>query len=247
MACGVTAPLRASQSVQLIRAIPTCAQLPGDASHYPDNMVRPKYPKDALRKGVGGKVELRALIAPDGKTKDLAVLDGNSEFSQNATAASRKWRFHPQLNQGQPVESTFKIHVRFDPVLQQANSDVELESPLSEPHSISLAEPDQPDLGPDVHRMSEPGMVAPKQTYSPEPEFSEEARKAGEAGAVIISLIVGVDGRPRDLNVDCSSAPDLNQNAVEAVKTWRFEPGTKDGKPVAIPIAIEVQFHLSKP
>jgi TonB family protein len=223
--------------------IPVCTPSPDDSSHYPDNMVRPKYPKNALRNGIEGRVELRAVIAPDGKTKDMAVLSSNSEFSQNAIAAIQKWRFHPELKQGQPVQTTYKIHVRFSPILQEANSDVELESPLPEPPSISLAKPDRQDLGPDIHQMSEPGIAAPKQFYSPGPEFSERARKAGKGGAVTISLIVGVDGNPRNLRVECSSAPDLAVKAIEEVKTWKFEPGTKDGKPVMVQIAVEVQFR----
>jgi TonB family protein len=102
---------------------------------------------------------------------------------------------------------------------------------------------DTPD-GP-VYRVSESqGVVAPKQVHAPEPEFSEKARKAKEQGTVTLSLIVGTDGKPRDVWVSCSSAPGLNKNALEAVKSWKFEPGTKDGKPVMVEIAVEIQFHL---
>jgi len=89
MICGVMFPPRAAQSTHQSDFSP-CAQFPDDASHYPDNMVRPKYPKDALRTGIEGTVELRAVIAPDGKTKDLAVLSGDSEVAQSAMSAIRK-------------------------------------------------------------------------------------------------------------------------------------------------------------
>ena len=64
---SVMLPLRAGQPTQQ-RNVPTCAQSPGDPTRYPDNMVRPRYPKDALRNGAEGQVELRAVIAPDGKS-----------------------------------------------------------------------------------------------------------------------------------------------------------------------------------
>jgi TonB family protein len=38
----------------------------------------------------------------------------------------------------------------------------------------------------------------------------------------------------------------LDEKAIEAVRTWKFEPAMKDGKPVAAEIAIEVAFHLYK-
>ncbi len=236
--------LRADDSTQQ-KDIPPCAQSPDDPRHYPDNMVRPKYPKDALRNGIEGKVELRAVIATDSRTKDLAVLSGDSRFSPSAIIAIRKWRFHPEMRQGQPVETTYKIHVRFNLMLREANSDVELESPSTEPPTISsLAKLRPQEPGPEIHRVAEPGIVAPKQLYAPEPEFSEKARIEAQQGNVGIYLVVGTDGLPRNLQIACSSAPDLNDNAIAAVKLWKFAPATKDGAPVPVEILIEVSFRL---
>jgi len=130
-------------------------------------------------------------------------------------------------------------------MLQEANSDVELESLLPETPPISpLARTHRQDFGPEIHHMSEPGMVAPKQLYSPEPEFSEKARLEKQQGNVGIDLVVGTDGLPRNLQIACSSAPDLNDNAIATVKQWKFAPATKDGKPVPVEIVVEVSFHL---
>jgi TonB family protein len=237
-------PVRADQSTQQ-KDIPPCAQSIDDPRHYPENMVRPKYPKDALRNGIAGEVVLRAVIAANSKTKDLVVLSGGSEFSQNAIVAIRKWRFHPELREGRPVETTYKIRVRFSPMLQEANSEIELESPLAEPPpSSSLAKRLPQDLGPEIHRVSEPGIIAPKQLYAPEPEFSEKARIEAQQGNVGIDLVVGTDGLPQALQIACSSAPDLNDNAIAAVRKWKFAPATKDGTPVPVEIHIEVSFTL---
>jgi len=159
--------------------------------------------------------------------------------------AIRKWRFHPELRQGQAVETTYKIRIRFNPMLREANSEVELESPLPEPSQISpLAKPHRQDLGLEIHHMSEPGMVAPKQLYSPDPEFSEKARIENQQGNVDIDLVVGADGLPQDLQIACSSASDLNDNAIAAVKQWKFVPATKDGRAVPVEIIVEVTFKL---
>lgn len=89
MACAIVLPLRVGQSIQQ-GDIPPCAQSPGDATQYPDNTVPPKYPKDALRSGIEAKVELRVVITPDGKLEVLALLSGDSEFSQNAISRDSK-------------------------------------------------------------------------------------------------------------------------------------------------------------
>lgn len=208
--------------------LPPCRPLGDDPSHYPSDMVRPRYPKDALRRAQDGKVEVRVVVGADGKIRDLNALNGEPEFSRAAMAEIRKWRFHPDMDHEHPVEATYKIQVRFNHLLREANSDVELESPLPEFRVTSAA----------------PGVVAPKGIYTPEPEFSDEARKAKHQGNVGLSLVVGTDGLPQDLKVTCSSVPENNENALAAVRKWKFAPGTKDGKPVAAPANVEVSFHL---
>ena len=88
------------------------------------------------------------------------------------------------------------------------------------------------------------GVSAPKAVYAPDPEYSEEARKAKYQGQVTLSLIVGPDGKPRDIHVARSLGMGLDEKAIEAVNQWKFEPAMKDGKPVAVEIAVEVSFHL---
>jgi len=88
------------------------------------------------------------------------------------------------------------------------------------------------------------GVSPPRQIYSPEPEFSEEARKAKYQGTCTLALIVGIDGRPTDIHVVSSLGMGLDEKAIEAVRNWRFEPAMKDGHPVRVPIQVEVDFHL---
>ncbi len=88
------------------------------------------------------------------------------------------------------------------------------------------------------------GVSAPKAIYSPDPEYSEEARKVKHMGTVVLWLVVGPDGKPRDIKVLRTLGLGLDEKAIEAVKNWRFDPAKKDGKPVAVQINIEVNFHL---
>jgi periplasmic protein TonB len=88
------------------------------------------------------------------------------------------------------------------------------------------------------------GVSPPRQIYAPEPEFSEEARKAKYQGVCTLGLIVGTDGHPSNIRVLSSLGMGLDEKAIEAVKNWRFEPAMKDGHPVRVEIAVEVDFHL---
>jgi TonB family protein len=88
------------------------------------------------------------------------------------------------------------------------------------------------------------GVSMPRAIYAPEPEFSEEARIAKFQGEVTLLVTIGTDGRARNLTVVRSLGMGLDQKALDAVRTWRFEPAKKDGRPVAVQMNIIVNFHL---
>ena len=80
--------------------------------------------------------------------------------------------------------------------------------------------------------------------FTPDPEFSEEARKAKFSGNVMVSLIVDPSGKPRNVHVLRGVGMGLDQKAVEAVEQYKFKPAMKDGKPVAVYVNIEVNFQI---
>jgi periplasmic protein TonB len=88
------------------------------------------------------------------------------------------------------------------------------------------------------------GVRAPRAIYKPDPEYSPEARQAKYQGTVVLSLIVRPDGTAHGLRVVRSLGMGLDEKAIEAVQQWRFEPARKDGKPVAVAVEVEVNFHL---
>jgi protein TonB len=88
------------------------------------------------------------------------------------------------------------------------------------------------------------GVSAPRVVYQVDPEFSEEARKAKYQGTCTLMLIVDSNGHPTNIRVANSLGMGLDEKAIEAAKKWRFEPAQKDGHPVAVEIALEVDFHL---
>ncbi len=88
------------------------------------------------------------------------------------------------------------------------------------------------------------GVSAPRAIYDPDPEYSDEARKAKYQGVVILYVVIGPDGTTRDVRIAKSLGMGLDEKAIEAVKRWRFEPARKDGQPVAVGVNVEVTFRL---
>lgn len=73
-------------------------------------------------------------------------------------------------------------------------------------------------------------VKAPLATSRPQPNFAPGPRR----GVLIIELTIDRDGRVKDATVLKPLRPEDSQIALEAVKQWRFQPGTLDGKPVAV-------------
>jgi protein TonB len=95
-----------------------------------------------------------------------------------------------------------------------------------------------------TYKLGDIGVSAPVAKFTPEPDFSEEARKAKYQGTVVLAAVIGPDGRPRNIRVVRSLGMGLDEKAVERVKTWLFEPGKKNGTPVAVAMNLEVDFRL---
>jgi TonB family protein len=92
----------------------------------------------------------------------------------------------------------------------------------------------------------EPGgaVKAPKLIHYVEPEFSSQSKEAFIEGIVKISTIVTAEGRPSEPRVIRGLNAEEDRTALEALKQWRFQPGTKEGKPVNVKVTIEIAFHL---
>lgn len=93
----------------------------------------------------------------------------------------------------------------------------------------------------DLHPGS--GVSPPRMIHTQDPTFSEQARRAGYRGRSMLRLVVDRDGNVRDIRIDQPLGGGLDPKAVEAVWQWRFLPARKDGKPVAVEIAVQIDFR----
>jgi len=90
------------------------------------------------------------------------------------------------------------------------------------------------------------GVTAPKTIFAPDPEFSDEARRAKYEGTVVVTLIVDANGNPQDVHVSRSLGMGLDEKAIEDVQKWKFKPAIdqKTGKGVPVMLSVEARFRL---
>jgi protein TonB len=85
--------------------------------------------------------------------------------------------------------------------------------------------------------------IPPVPVIAPLPAYPDFAREAGIEGRVIVRVLVGIDGMPKQ--VAAMSGPKmLFDAAVEGVRKWRFKPGMTSGQAVEVWVEIPVVFRL---
>ena len=96
-----------------------------------------------------------------------------------------------------------------------------------------------------VNRPGE-GVTSPRIVREVKPRYTDAAKKERIQGTVMMDVVVQPDGTVGDVNVTKSLDKEygLDDEAVNAVKQWVFDPGTKDGKAVAVLVQIEMSFSL---
>jgi TonB family protein len=97
--------------------------------------------------------------------------------------------------------------------------------------------------GSEVPRFPRPD-VGPSPIRMPQPSYTREAIRDNVEGAVVLRVIIDEQGKVEVLKV-LRSVPELDEEAIRVVESrWRFQPATKNGRPVATLSDLVVRFHL---
>lgn len=89
-----------------------------------------------------------------------------------------------------------------------------------------------------------PGVIPARLNERTEPEYTEEARIARHEGTVVMQAVITPDGGVAGLRLVRSLGLGLDEKAVEAVRSWRFDPARKGNAPVAFRVSLEVSFRI---
>ena len=190
--------------------------------------IAPPYPRAARVGNVQGEVVLEALIDKDGSVKKIDTVAGQPVLAAAATEALQRWRYRPYPNQENPipVQTLVKFNFRLKP-------------------AATVAKQTGPAPAQNVYSRKD-GVSAPRATYRPDPPYTEQARKAGLQGSVDLQIVVNGDGTVGAAKLLKGLGMGLDQSAESTVRKWKFKPGLKDGKPVAVRVVVTVNFILQR-
>lgn len=87
-------------------------------------------------------------------------------------------------------------------------------------------------------------VLEPKLIESTQPAYPEMARKNKTQGVVVVDALIDARGVVQDVHLVRGQPDGLSEAAVAAVRTWRFEPATLEGKPVAVEYSLTINFRL---
>jgi len=100
-----------------------------------------------------------------------------------------------------------------------------------------------------IYRPNSDNVTLPSYIHTPAPEQKATGvsptgtnEKVVE-GVVVLNIVVDQEGKVSRVKVVRSLTPEMDKKAVEGVKTWKFNPSRKDGRPVAVEMNIEVAIH----
>jgi TonB family protein len=181
------------------------------------------YPLAALKQGVQGTVVVEVKLDSSGNVADAHVLSGPDELRSASLQSVLQWHLTKNL-----AGSSRQVSISF-----------------SLPDSTPIPPPPPAAAGGArgaVYRV-EGGVTAPVLLYKTQPDYTEEARKARYQGTVLLYIEVDPSGKATNIRVQRSLGLGLDEKAIEAVRQWKFKPGTKDGIPVPVSATIEVNFR----
>jgi len=148
------------------------------------------------------------------------------------------------------MEKSVKVNISLDHPLTSVNeAQAILGKVFLKSDNIEDAQPELRRADVDIateqifHAMKD-NVKAPRATYTPEPQFSEAARRARFQGIVILMIRVDKTGKISRVKLKRALGYGLDQNAMDILKTWRFEPATLNDEPVPVEMTVEVAFNL---
>ncbi len=198
------------------------------------HIVMPHYPPSAKRAKIQGTVLLEVTVDSKGDVTNICVISGPPELVKPSVDAVKQWRYAPSPLLPARTKVTINFTLRDDPPAQSAAQ------PKAAPEGNPSAKPAD-------RKVYEIGgnVRAPKPVYDPDPPYTHKARKAGLQGTVVMAVVVNTEGKVESVKeVSKLLGMGMDESAINTIRTWKFQPATRNGKPAPVKITIKCTFRL---
>ncbi|MCC7124076.1 MAG: energy transducer TonB [Acidobacteria bacterium] len=88
------------------------------------------------------------------------------------------------------------------------------------------------------------GVEPPRLLREVRAEYTDVARRSNLQGEVVMEIVIRRDGTVGDIRIMKGLGLGLNDQAIAAVRQWRFAPGRLKGSPVDVVVEVAVEFRL---
>lgn len=193
--------------------------------------IDPVYPGEARKAGIEGIVVVEAATDETGQVKSVRVLKSIPMLDKAAIDAVRQWVYEPMVIDGEPKGIVFTTTVRFS--LDEKTGEGKVGGIAGGVTGTKSAVKAARDIKP------------PKLINIVEPDYPEEAKKAGIEGAVVLEATTDIYGKVIDTKI-LRSVPELDQAAMDAVRQWVYEPMVIDGEPRGVTFTVTCTFTLDE-
>jgi TonB family protein len=192
------------------------------------------YPSNVPAGDVQGMTVLAMVIDPAGRPQHIQILHSHGDgFDNSAIAAVKASTFAPGMLAGKPVPVWIDVRVVFHANHSQAVPQVLItERDLPPPTAAQLQDKHGKPLS----------YTPPFPIHTVDADFTDPFAKHPYVQVAIVTVLVGVDGLPKDVSVRRGLSSGLDRKAKAAVEHYRFLPATRRGKPVEESRDVEVSF-----
>ncbi len=176
-----------------------------------------------------------------GEPGNFDVVDESERtWGPEAVALVRNWHFQPGMRNGEAIKVPCELSFVWGPT---DVADPTIASQLSfsppPPSPAPLQNPAAPRPA-----ATRPRTIAEDVTQ-PQPEYTDAARIAGIEGVVWIDVSVDQAGVPQELTIKLGLEDGLTEQAVNAVRQWRFAPVLLNGQPMERKGSVRIEFNLT--
>jgi TonB family protein len=174
-----------------------------------------------------GTCDLRLVVQAPGAASPLEIVIGDAA---RRALPRRPWDY---FSQNVCVSGTIMTDRPERYVLVTQASQLELR-----------ASADAPPFGASAVSLCDGPLQSPRLLKETKPSYTEGAMRERIEGLVVMDAVVDTDGKVTDARVTRPLHPELDEQALLALKAWQFQPGARGGAPVSVVVEVEMTFKL---